>query len=115
MLSRSVVPDSLQPHGLPGFSVHGDFPGKNTGVPFPGSSSPALAGGFFTTKPLGKILLIRWILGGRGSQSGTEVVYLSVQPLMAHRPHPICYVLQGLQAENNFYICLWLKTIKNIL
>ena len=32
MLSRSVVPDSLQPRCLPGSSVHGDSPGKNTGV-----------------------------------------------------------------------------------
>ena len=28
----SVVSDSWQSHGLPGFSVHGDSPGKNTGV-----------------------------------------------------------------------------------
>ena len=35
VLSRSVVSDSLQPHGLcspPGSSVHEDSPGKNTGV-----------------------------------------------------------------------------------
>ena len=34
MLSYSVVSDSLQPHGcsLPGLSVLGDTPGKNTGV-----------------------------------------------------------------------------------
>ena len=33
-LSRSVVSVSLQPHGRspPGSSVHGDSPGKNTGV-----------------------------------------------------------------------------------
>ena len=34
-VSCSVVSDSLQPHGLyspPGFSVHGDSPGRNTGV-----------------------------------------------------------------------------------
>ena len=29
-LSRSVMSNSLQPHGLPGTSVHGDAPGKNT-------------------------------------------------------------------------------------
>ena len=34
MPSHSVMSDSLQPHGLqlPGSSVHGDPPGKNTGV-----------------------------------------------------------------------------------
>ena len=35
VLSRSVVSGSLQPHGfcsLPDSSVHGDSPGKNTGV-----------------------------------------------------------------------------------
>ena len=34
MLSRSVVSDSWRLHGLQpsGFSVHGDFPGKNIGV-----------------------------------------------------------------------------------
>ena len=50
----------------PGSSVHGIFPGKNTGVgchlllqanpPDPGiePASPALAGGFFTAKSPGK-------------------------------------------------------------
>ena len=32
VLSCSVVSDSLRPHGPPAFSVHGDSPGKNTGV-----------------------------------------------------------------------------------
>ena len=32
MLSRSGVSDSLRPHSLPGSSVCGDSPGKNTGV-----------------------------------------------------------------------------------
>ena len=34
LLSLSLLSDSLQPDGLqpPGFSVHGDSPGKNTGV-----------------------------------------------------------------------------------
>ena len=34
VLSHSVMSDSLCPHGLslPGSSVHGDSPGKNTGV-----------------------------------------------------------------------------------
>ena len=35
MLSHSLMSDSLWPHGLyspPGFSVHGDSPGKNIGV-----------------------------------------------------------------------------------
>ena len=49
---------------LPGSSDHEIFPDKNTGVgcsspvdlPDPGIEpiSPSLAGGFFTTKPLGK-------------------------------------------------------------
>ena len=49
VLSHEVVSDSWQPHGrqphawdLPGSSVHGDFPGKNTRVAMPssGESSP---------------------------------------------------------------------------
>ena len=34
VLSHSVMSDSLQPHGcsLPVYSVHGDSPGKTTGV-----------------------------------------------------------------------------------
>ena len=46
---------------LPGSSVHGTFPGKNTGVgpkdlPDPGINpgSPTLAGAFFTTEAPGK-------------------------------------------------------------
>ena len=53
-------------YSLPGSSVHGDSPGKSTGVglpcpppgdlPNPGieAKSSALAGGFFTTEPPGK-------------------------------------------------------------
>ena len=57
-------------YSLPGPSVHGDFPGKNSEVgchallqgifPIQGSNpylmSPALVGGFFTTEPPGKPL-----------------------------------------------------------
>ena len=59
--------DSLQPHGLPGSSVHGifqarilegvaisssrDLPGPGVELTFP--ASHALAGGFFTTVPPG--------------------------------------------------------------
>ena len=67
-LSRSVVSNSLRPHDCcpPGSSVHGDSPGKNTGVgchfllqgifPTQGSNlslqaSPDLAGRFFITVP----------------------------------------------------------------
>ena len=68
-VSRSVMSDSLWPHmncSPPGFSVHGDYPGKNTGVgchfllqrifPTQGSNPCllhllALAGGFYTTEP----------------------------------------------------------------
>ena len=32
VFSHSVVSNSLQPHSLPGSLVHGDSPGKNTGV-----------------------------------------------------------------------------------
>ena len=47
MLSRSVVSDSLRPHGCspPGSSVHGDSPGKNTGVVY-----HALLQGIFPTQ-----------------------------------------------------------------
>ena len=46
VLSRSVVSDSLQPHGLlPDSSVHGDSPGKNTGV-----GCHALLQGIFLTQ-----------------------------------------------------------------
>ena len=56
-------------YSLPGFTVHGNFPGKNAGVGchfllqgifstqrMSGLSS-ALAGGFFTTTPAGKPIL----------------------------------------------------------
>ena len=46
-LSRSVVSNSLRPHDCcpPGSSVHGDSPGKNTGV-----GSPSLFQGIFPTQ-----------------------------------------------------------------
>ena len=62
-VSLLVTPWTWSP---PGSSVHGTFPGKNTGVghhflvqgdlSHPGIEpvSPALAGGFLTTDPLGK-------------------------------------------------------------
>ena len=58
--SRSVVSDSLHLHGLlpPGSSVHGDSPGKNTGVGF-----HALVQGIFPTEEWNSGLLhCRWIL-----------------------------------------------------
>ena len=73
--ARSVVSDSVQPHGLrPAvLPCPWDFPGKNTEVgghfpspgdlPYPGIEpmSPALAGGFFTTEPAGKSFKsIKW-------------------------------------------------------
>ena len=45
MLIWSVMFDSLWPHGLPGSSVHGDSPGKNTGVGY-----HALLQGIFPTE-----------------------------------------------------------------
>ena len=45
VLSRSVVSYSLRPHSPPGSSVHGDSPGKNTGV-----GSHALLQGIFPTQ-----------------------------------------------------------------
>ena len=62
-VSLLATPGTWRP---PGSSVHGTFPGKNTGVgrhflvqgdlfhPETEPVSPALAGGFFTTEPLGK-------------------------------------------------------------
>ena len=66
--SRQSCPTLCDPMDCspPGSSVHGIFPGKNTGVgchfpspedlPEPGiePTSPALTGGFFTTEPAGK-------------------------------------------------------------
>ena len=54
------MPDSLQPHGLPGFSVHGDFPGKNTGV-----GCHALLQGIFPTQGSNPCLLhlLNWQAG----------------------------------------------------
>ena len=62
---------TLLRHGcsLPGSSIHGYFPGKNTGMsyhfllqgdPIPGiePESPALAGRFFTAEPPGKVMKI---------------------------------------------------------
>jgi len=67
----SVMSDYLQPHGLYPTRLFcpWNFPGKNTGNPAPGDlpdpgietaslGSPALAGGFFTTPPLGKPPLV---------------------------------------------------------
>ena len=65
VLSCLVMSDSLQPHGLyspPGFSVHGDSPGKNIGVgchgdlPKPGieSRSPTLWADSLPAEPPGK-------------------------------------------------------------
>ena len=45
VLSSSVMSDSLQPCSLPGSSVHGDSPGKNTGV-----GCHALLQGIFPTQ-----------------------------------------------------------------
>ena len=66
-------------YSLPGSSAHGIFPGKNTGVGYhfptprdlpdpeikPASLlSPALAGRFFTTAPLGKPVTVqKWAKG----------------------------------------------------
>ena len=64
---RSVVSDSLRPHGLwdlqAPLSMEISRQGYWSGVPFPSPgdlpkpgiepTSPALAGGFFTTEPLG--------------------------------------------------------------
>ena len=66
VLSRSVMSNSLQPPmdcSRPGSCIHGDSPGKNTGVGYQAllqgifqtqgpnpRLSPALAGGFFTTR-----------------------------------------------------------------
>ena len=66
MLSRSVLSDSLRPHcSPPGSSVHGDSPGKKTGVSCyallqgnePGIKlrSSCIAGRFFSSEPIGKL------------------------------------------------------------
>ena len=60
ILSRSVMSDSLRPHGLQhaGSSVHGDSPSKNTRV-----GCPALLQGIFPTQGLNPVLPhCRWIL-----------------------------------------------------
>ena len=71
VFTRSVVSDSLQPNRLATrLLCPWNSPGKNTGVglPFPSPVDfpnprtelmyPALAGGFFTTEPLGKPLSV---------------------------------------------------------
>ena len=58
MFSRSVVSNSLQPFGPSGSAVHGDSPGKNTGV-----GCHALLQGIFPTQGSNPGLLhYRWIL-----------------------------------------------------
>ena len=58
MLRRSIVSNSLRPFGPPGSSVHGDSPGKNTGV-----GCHALLQGLFPTQGSNPGLLhCRWIL-----------------------------------------------------
>ena len=57
MLSRSVMSDSLQPHGLwPGSSVHGDPPGTGVGC------YALLQGSFPTQRSNPGLLHCRWIL-----------------------------------------------------
>ena len=79
VLSRSVMSNSLQPHGLQPTRLFGpwNFPGKKywSGLPFPPPGdlpnrgikptspvSPVLTGGFFTTVPSGKPLVPSKIL-----------------------------------------------------
>ena len=70
VLSHSVVPDSLQPHGLWPF-VHGDSPGKNTRVGY-----LVLFEGIFPTQGSNSGLLhYRWILcqmNHKGSPTGVS-------------------------------------------
>ena len=70
VLSCSVVSDSLQPHelySLPGSSVHGDSPRKNTEMcyhallqetsqPRDQTKVPCIAGRFLPSEPPGKLL-----------------------------------------------------------
>ena len=77
-VSHSVMSNSCRPHGisLPGSSVHGDSPGKNTSVgcsnsppeelPNPGieSGSPALQVNSLPSEPPGKLEKNRkWVKG----------------------------------------------------
>ena len=56
---------------LPGFSVHGDSPGKNTGV-----SCHAFFQGIFPTQELNSgTLHCRWILYHLGQQGSPKIIY----------------------------------------
>ena len=72
VLSCSVTSDSLQPYGLYsplGSSVHGDSPGKNTGV-----GCHALLQGIFPTQGSNTDLPhCRWILYHLSPQNALEV------------------------------------------
>ena len=70
VLSRLVMSDSLQPHGLSGSSVHGDSPGKNAVVDF-----HALLQGIFPTQGLNPGLLhCTWILYQLSYQGNPDIM-----------------------------------------
>ena len=90
VLSYSVVSDSLQPHGLypsmPDSSVHGDSPGKNTGV-----RCHALLQRIFPSQGLNPGLLhcrrILYCLSHYGSQRILELVAYPI-PSSEELPNP---------------------------
>ena len=90
VLGRSLVSDSLRPHGLslPGSSVHGDSPGKNTGV-----GCHALLQGIFPTQRSNSGLRhgsqILYHLSHQGRTSFTAV--LSNHPTFFSQSPRICF------------------------
>ena len=80
----TVMSDSLQPHGLwlPGFSVHGIFPDKNTGV-----GSCSLLQGIFPIQGSNPGLShCRWILNQLSHQGSPRILAWSgdYSPVLAH-------------------------------
>ena len=87
VLSCLVMSHSLQPHGLyspPGFSVHGDCPGSNTGV-----DRLALLQGIFPTQRLNPGLpYCKWILYYLSHQGSPRILEWVAYPFSRGTPWP---------------------------
>ena len=105
MVSHSVMFDSLQSNGLQPVRLlcPWNYPGKNTGVPFPTPGdlpdpeiklmSPALAGGFFTTSDT-KLFIINVL----------PYLYLHVYTLDLLDPDLATFLLPSMVHESKYIL-----------
>ena len=112
-VSCSVMSDSLWPHGLylPGASVHGDSPGKNSGV-----GCHALLQGVFPTQGSNPGLpRCKWILYGLSYLGSLEAGYICLFMWSLHtislemliswssQSNQTSYIVAGFQKNGNWY------------